>query len=373
MITAIELVDSLKRSCPDALRLAKQLSLAVSIEPALLRRARIEARPSIDVSAESALWFSQLVESRSFNGIAFYPEVAALLREIFVREAREAVGHGGVDLVQSAHRIICRAHREAPATIRLHEELIWLELTMGDQASSAMSEQLLEAFMSLIADSVQYASIARWFSAVGLELPDAARRTSAFQLLDVLSASLLRRERRCTPSAHPTGAFADVPRRFVVNMPRTTLWVALTSEALVIQSVNADGFYPISSPRTNPSLVEIAIDGEGFRPFAWHTGEPLWIPFIGNEITLQTLEGSRFRFRRQPQEKPSAFISTLSSPLSRTGTNLMSPKIAIDREIPLQNRPAFASQSRVWHSGKIETLLSVYDMYTLVERASVRL
>ena len=260
--TAVELVDSLERSCPDAIRLAKQLSLAVSIEPALLRRARIEARPSMDVSVESILWFSSLVESRSLNGIALYPEVAAFLRETLVRESGEALVRSKPSLVESARKIVYQAHRSAPATIRLHEELIWLELTVRDEGGVALEGLLMDALVRLLSDSARNASIARWISASGVELPDAVRHTSTFQALDVLSAAVLRREGPSKLSASASGAFIDVPRRYLDKMSRTTLWVAITSDAFVIQSTSAPGFQPVPAPRTNPVLVEVAVDEE---------------------------------------------------------------------------------------------------------------
>ncbi len=357
-----ELVDALSASSPEALRLAKQLSLAVSIEPALLRQARIEAYPVMDVSAESALWFSPIVESRSFNGIIFRPDVAAALRKTLAQEAAQVAGIGKSNPLKSARRLTRRAHRAAPATIRLHEELIWLELT----ATSSDIDQLLgEIFFHMIADATEGAAFACWFSSVASELPDEARRISSFQTLDTLSARMLRRKRRFDQHAYPTGALWNVPPHLLNNLPITTVWAALTSDALIVQALQADGFRRIELPKTNLLVVEIEIDGRGIQTYFWDPREPLWVPFVGSDITIQTWT-SRIRFTRRRNEAPSTETDrppSIQPPAGEgpsTGGDRFTfstgryanpfgelkripAKISIDLEIHVLNRPAAKS------------------------------
>jgi len=354
-----EILGELSASSPEALRLAKQLSLAVYIEPSLLRQARIEAHPIIDVSAESALWFSPIVESRSFNGIIFRPDVAAVLRKNFAHEAVQAAETGKRNPLESARHLIRRAHRAAPATIRLHEELIWLELT----AASADIDQLLgEIFFRMIADATGGAAFANWFSSVAYELPEKARRTSSFQTLDALSARMLRRKPRFEQNARPFGALPAVPSHLLNNLPITGVWAALTSEALIIQAFPEDGFRRIELPKTSLLVLEVEVDYREGRAYFWDPREPLWVPFVGSDITIQTWT-SRVRFTRRRKETPSTETDSPSSSrpsvvegpsagadrfafLTARNTNLFGglrripAKISIDLEIYVLNRPA---------------------------------
>src|SRR5262245_14691442 len=50
--------------------LARYLSLAAWIEPALLRKARLTFLPRSDAGLEADLWFSPLVQSRSVRSVA---------------------------------------------------------------------------------------------------------------------------------------------------------------------------------------------------------------------------------------------------------------------------------------------------------------
>ncbi|HEV7403251.1 MAG TPA: hypothetical protein VGO11_10005 [Chthoniobacteraceae bacterium] len=283
-------------SSPDAVRLAKQLSLAVSIEPALLRQARIEARPRMDVSVESDLWFSPIVESRSLNGIFLRHEVAVVLRKDFAREAAEAVASGRSDPLESARRRVRRAHRAAPATIRLHEELIWRELTAG---GSDVEELLAEIYLRMLADATGGKTFANWFSALAYELPEQARRSPSFQDLDDLSAKMLRRKVRFVRPAEVKEAREHLPGSLLAGLPTTRVWAALTSDALVIQAHEAVGFRPLDLPQTNLLVVDLEVEGKGFQRYYWDPREPFWVRFPGAGITIQTLAGSRIRFNRR--------------------------------------------------------------------------
>src|SRR5690242_2619391 len=74
------LIEELSKSSPGAVALAKVVSLAVLIEPQLLRRARIKLLPDVDAGAEADLWLSTLVQTRSPRGITLMPRAAEQLR-----------------------------------------------------------------------------------------------------------------------------------------------------------------------------------------------------------------------------------------------------------------------------------------------------
>ena len=64
-----------------AVQLAVPLSIAVRIEPELIRAIRLAILPYLDVSAESALWFADnLVAARDPDAIVLRPELLPVLR-----------------------------------------------------------------------------------------------------------------------------------------------------------------------------------------------------------------------------------------------------------------------------------------------------
>ena len=63
---------------PAAAQLARLLSLAVRIEPSLLRAARLAA--GLDATSEADLWFSGIIVSSGTLGVSFVPAVAEALR-----------------------------------------------------------------------------------------------------------------------------------------------------------------------------------------------------------------------------------------------------------------------------------------------------
>src|SRR4051812_11549791 len=81
MSLAKERIGLLQAQSSKALKLAEVVSLAVMVEPALLRRARLELVPGADAAAEADLWLSGLVLTSSPEGIVLLSDVAEALRK----------------------------------------------------------------------------------------------------------------------------------------------------------------------------------------------------------------------------------------------------------------------------------------------------
>src|SRR5262245_22643557 len=81
-------VDELAERNPAAVQLGEAISLAVRIEPELLRAARLTLTPTLDASAEADLWFSPLIESCTADWLVLVPEVAQELRRRLANEER---------------------------------------------------------------------------------------------------------------------------------------------------------------------------------------------------------------------------------------------------------------------------------------------
>src|SRR5262249_46500042 len=117
---AISLIMTLEEVHPDAVHLARAVSLAVRVEPELLRKIRLEIFPGMEAGAEADLWFSPLVDAQSPLTMVLFPEVQEILREQLAMNK---------DLLDRSRQIIQEIHCNAPPAIRLEEEIISLSLS----------------------------------------------------------------------------------------------------------------------------------------------------------------------------------------------------------------------------------------------------
>src|SRR5436190_447407 len=95
------LVARVKQRNPDVVRLAEAVSLAVHIEPELLREARLRLETGLSAAVEADLWFSPLVESRSAAGVVLAPPVAHQLRRGLAAD---------MPRMENARELIVQAH-----------------------------------------------------------------------------------------------------------------------------------------------------------------------------------------------------------------------------------------------------------------------
>lgn len=127
------------RTTPDAVRLAKYLSLANRIPRALLRRARLEFCPESDAGLEAELWFSSIVQTRSPDSILLFPEVAKELQQQLLESGE----------LHDAWKMIESFHPFRPKLPRLQEQLTWLSLK-----DDAVSIQQLDSTIASIIKSI---------------------------------------------------------------------------------------------------------------------------------------------------------------------------------------------------------------------------
>ena len=95
------------------MRLARLLAPALRIDTTLLRNMRMRYLPGTNAGLESALWFGNLVVSRSSRAISFTPGVARLLTDALDAEARLSTI---TDFIES--QIV-----DWPAELRLEQQL----------------------------------------------------------------------------------------------------------------------------------------------------------------------------------------------------------------------------------------------------------
>jgi Dyp-type peroxidase family len=167
-----ELIALVERTEPGVVRLACAVSLAVRIEPALVRRIRLEIERGLPVAVEADLWFSALVSSYSPRAFVLDARVAPILRRRLAQE-------GGRCAV--ARRIVRELHEHAPPTIRLEEEILYRALT-GDEPDK-IDVALGRALNTLNEVPARADAVARWAAHALPSLPLAAgERASARRL-----------------------------------------------------------------------------------------------------------------------------------------------------------------------------------------------
>src|SRR5581483_32442 len=110
-------LDALRARSPQVAELAETVSLAVRVEPELLRRARLELVPEADASAEADLWFSPIVDVQSKTAFMLIPDAADLLRQ------RLAANR---DRLDRAWQVTREVHENAPPALALEEEVGYL-------------------------------------------------------------------------------------------------------------------------------------------------------------------------------------------------------------------------------------------------------
>jgi hypothetical protein len=177
---AAELVANTVKRFPEAVRLARAVSLASRIEPELLRQARLRLLPGVPAGAEADLWFSALVQSSTPLAITLFPAVADFLRRELAKSP---------ETLQRAWELLKEVHQNAPAAIRLEERVTFETLAGGDGSLKRVENELMSV-VSAISEQKR-SGLARWALRAVPRLPAAARQTQAATTLLLTAAEHL--------------------------------------------------------------------------------------------------------------------------------------------------------------------------------------
>ncbi|MCF1600540.1 hypothetical protein L0P92_44475, partial [Streptomyces muensis] len=113
------------RQAVDAVeKLATALSVAVRVEPELIRAVRLELFPRLGVETESDLWFSGLVRSQGPTGLVFDTAQRHRLQRRLARWVRQRQ-HPDAP-VHALWRIIQHVHADLSPALLLEEHVTWL-------------------------------------------------------------------------------------------------------------------------------------------------------------------------------------------------------------------------------------------------------
>lgn len=258
-------INSVERFNPDIVNLARVVSLAVRIEPELLRKARLELLPQIDAGAEAELWFSPLAQSQTPLSMVLLPEAAKVLRRRLA-ENQEELGR--------AWEILREIHKNASPTLILEEEVTWLALTNRADAVTQIQNRLEEVLVSLANEDRP--GLARWAARALPLLPEAARTSQAARVLSVIagvktgkpqilkdhpSAGALQKWLRLISPRSPS----DVPVG-VRLLERVGVGVG-PQRVVEFSNPPVQGAREIATPRTNPFIFEVSWEDQSGQHF----------------------------------------------------------------------------------------------------------
>lgn len=228
---------------PSAIALAETVSLAVRIEPQLLRKARLDLFPAADAGVEADVWFSQIVESHVPSGIVLRPFAAHALRERLSQRPAD---------LESAWRVVEGMHRGISPALLAEERLAYLSL-------AGRYDEMRELLRSVVATllSPRGDSLASWAARAIERLPAAARTSEEAQMLAfgaclrLGDASLLNRDTHSVQAAQwsswlSPGELETVP-----------FGVALLDGAVEFGPLGRPLAHRIEIPATTPILVAL--------------------------------------------------------------------------------------------------------------------
>jgi hypothetical protein len=168
MSDAADAISALQGRNPYARDLARLASIAVQVEPELLRRLRLRLLQDADASAEADLWFSELVDSQSPNAMVLRADVRAQLQQELASSAMDR---------DAAAAIIAEMHAGASEVMRIQEQVDALSLR-DDPAARAQIEQILQPIVRTLYDK-DHAGLARWAARAFAQFRPAAQETPA--------------------------------------------------------------------------------------------------------------------------------------------------------------------------------------------------
>jgi hypothetical protein len=285
--TAQRLIDEFGERSPGGLALARLLSLAVRVEPELMRKMRLALLPAVDASAEADLWFSPLVESYSLLALVLAPEVVDLLRQELAGEPA---------LLGAAWEVIQEMHRNAPPALQLEEEVTWLALSAEPGRTDRIEQLLLSALAALRTDPSD--GVAHWLARALPLLPQSARTSAVAQLLEMSVAGVLNLEFRLPTEVDGAVLHRWLPFVLPPDLPELTVGLYFTANGLEFGDPATPHAHSITLPRTDPLFVRLTWEeaGEPHTEFIrFHPGEPHSVTLQARAVELENAYGQRWQ------------------------------------------------------------------------------
>lgn len=284
---------------PDGARqLGRWCALAVKVEPRLMRALRLHCEPSLDVSAESALWWSGLVDSRSPDGFLLRPDVADELRTELRREHT-----AGSSMPTEARAIVAELHTHAPPAIRLEEEIAWAVVAQPEPEEAV--DLLLRRALRALHDG--RTGLAGWAWAALRRLPEAARATPTAWYLEQAAAPTFRRRgpRHTTP---PPAIDVAALRMLLRDVPPVALSVIRDGDTVVLSDSRAADGPIVEVLDTDPRIVQLVLRGDsgkaGTQEIRVDRAGQVALGSLGTRFILRSPLGSSVVLDSSPETAP---------------------------------------------------------------------
>jgi tetratricopeptide (TPR) repeat protein len=279
------LLASVERQSPELVRLAEVLSLAVRVEPALLRKARLTLTPKLAVSGETDLWFGPLVESSGAGGFVFRWEVLELLRE---RLAQKPVR------LAEAWKLTRSFHPFIPPSAALEEEVTWASL--AGHSEDELARKLGRALTAMLSNSQRGVGIARWALRALPRLPERARSSESAALLAMGTVSRVDGSWLWLNEALPKQLPSQV-WRVLGSLPTVTRRLVRAPEGITFLEPEASEGQRLELPDTRPPLLELAWEEDDEPRRKLVIAEPGMhheLPSGVERLQLRALDGHRW-------------------------------------------------------------------------------
>jgi hypothetical protein len=278
-------VPELDRESPQTLRLATLVSIAVRVEPALLRAIRLRLCPHLPVAAEPDLWFSSLTGAYNRSGFTLLARVRAVLQE------RLAADRGDLE---RAWQITSKLHARAPQLMRIEEELVWLALSGA--VDTMITTRLDEIVAAMTLQSDRGRGLSQWAARALPRLPRRLREFEQVWML-ALGGSARLGGRRILTGAPPDSALRTwLPLILPRDTARITVGVRLLPGAVELTEPPGETASVLDVPATDPIVVEIlsaSTAGQG-RQVILQRGSRVVIRVPFSDVYLRTISGEVF-------------------------------------------------------------------------------
>jgi pimeloyl-ACP methyl ester carboxylesterase len=269
--TAVDVrIERLRARNPHAAELAKLASLAVQVEPELLRALRMLI-PGADGGAEADVWLSDLVDAASPLAMRFVPAVRARLQEAL---------RSDLAALERAAATTARMHAAHSEVVRIEEKVTVLALR-GDPDAEEQIGTLLAPVIARL-EQEPHAGLARWAVRVLAEMEPGARRTGA--AWELMRASSMARVGATGSAATP--------------LAQVVVYLRLTLNALEIHTTPQEPARTIELPLTDPLLLEVSWQEGETRHTSRHAfmqGETIEQPLVPRDVVVRTLSGETAR------------------------------------------------------------------------------
>ncbi len=232
------------------LRLARVLSLAAVIDPALLRTARMHILPAADAGAEADFTNGPWVAVSNPRVVSLFPRWTTELRSELAVDPK---------LLETARRLLEQQRLQASdwSRVLFEEEIVYLSLQSKPNDAERLKESLARVIRSLLGRLRNPAS-ARWALCFLEELPESVRQTEAAQLLRAVASIILN-----TSHAEVAEIAAAQNAKWVFGN-NTEVGVLWTGNHIVVREPPLEGDRVLTVPDTWPRVV-IVTDLDGPR------------------------------------------------------------------------------------------------------------